>query len=649
MSWIIFQNPSALFFVPLAALPLVIHLFRHHKAKVLPFPSIILLKSTHTRTWQRSRLQEWLLLLTRMILLLLLVLLTARPSANFSLPGWLAARQASLVMIIDNSASMSTIKGDSSLMAMAKASSAKFVSGLDSESRVAVICGSKGNELLCGLSSPKGAADRIKSMEQTTLGTDLAGAVIKADEILSSAGGGASSVVIYSDFRKNSFNNTGISLPELRSTVQLNLVETALERPGKNLEWRSVRFYPLKKRLIIQGKTGQETEVELLTEGKILLRSKIRPDTAGNFSTSLYWEGFQKCFLECSKDDMPLDDRYYLPSGKNENVSVLLSAEESGILTKAFAALSAAGYKLTLKDNPNATDIFGSDLIVVAGKRISGIGRTILAAVNKGAGLLVIPPENALAEDYNKLLSGLSPDLVISGISSKQAGKKAQGLEFGTERLFSDISSRDLRHINVYKYWQTNSKKPALLTIGNKDKGLLMVDYGEGKAAIWLFGTESGMTDAGFHPVFLTAINQVCQNILRTDAEAYQTGQYLTGYSKLTGPSGKKALGIAGEQGGIKWLLSDAGHYVGSKGISDLQIAANIPAEESNLLPLEEKEIKQIMGKNKWNFGKTAIKQPIGITNMNNIFFILIGLFLMLELALRSKLKIFLKNPLTTQ
>ncbi len=649
MNLISFQNPAALFFLPLAALPLVIHLFRHHRAKVIPFSSILLLKSTHTKTWKRSRLQEWLLLAVRTMILLLLVMLMAGPSVKADLPSWMAPPEMALALIIDNSASMSAIEGDSSNLSQARSAALNLCSTLSPGSRVAVVCGSQGNKILCSQADPAEAARKIVSIEQTDLGTDLAGAVLKADILLSNAGQSGASISVFSDFGKNCFGDNAEPLPALKSAAVLSLVPAGRAGPGKNLEWRRVRFYSLKKRLIIQGKTAPDLEqnLSLVKDGRIAYQARIKPDSDGNFSAGLGWDGRGQSFLECSPDDMPLDDRHYLPPNTNDSINALLITEASDILKQAFIALSAAGYKLKIQSRPASEDITTSDLIVVAGRSLTGLNSGLLEAANNGAGLLIIPPEKAVINDYNNLLSNLSPELQINGMSDDLLPK---ALDLGSEEYFQDINSRDLRHISIYKYWRVRTKHPALLTIDRKFPGLAMIDQGSGKAGIWLFGTEPGMTDIGFHPAFLALLNQTCRGLVRSVDSGFLTGHFLTDatIAGLTGPDGKRISGIPDQRGQAQWPLEKAGLYSASRTTGIRPLAVNIPPGESDLRPLDEAELAKIIKNNRWSRQISSPKTPTGKRELNNILLLLTGLFLMSELMLRSKLKIFLKKPLTT-
>jgi len=650
MNLISFQNPAALLFLPLAALPAVIHLFRHNRAKVIPFPSVILLRSTLTRTWRRSRLQEWLLLITRTIILLLLVLLMAGPSANIVLPAWLAPHRMSLGLVIDDSASMSVIEGDSSLLSRARTEAIKLVSGLDPASRVVVIGGSQGNEIICGLSTPAEAVKSLLSVDQTALGTDLSGGVLKADVLLSNAGANSAEIFVFSDLCRNCFGGRKDPLPALRSKAAITMFKTERKDPGKNLEWRNVKYYPLKKRLIIQGKTAQQVQISLIRDGQVVYQTNIVPDSTGDFSAGLGWDGAGRCFLECSDDDMPLDDRFYLPSGIGGSIRVLLIAEEEGVLFRAFSALASADYRFRFASHPDTRDIAASDLVVVAGRNLYDLTSALAEAVKNGTGLLIMPPEKANMADYNRLLAGLTPDLRIEGMAAKEPlPAAAWSIEFGPESYFQDISSRDLRHISVYKYWQIKPAKPALLTVGLTAPGLLTVDRGKGKAAIWLFGVESGMTDIGFHPAFLAVLNQLCHGLTRSGNGGYTTGQLLSspGLSGLKSPQGVKVTGLSGSNG-IEWPLKETGFYTADKNGLAVSLAVNIPPDESDLSFLSEDQLKNIMKNATWKRQNSLGLRLVGRSDLRNLLLLLTGLFLMLELVLRSKLKIFLKNPLTT-
>ncbi len=67
--------------LPLAALPLVLHLMQRREPPTLDFPAVRYLVQVTEQHQKRLRLKHWLLLLIRTLLILGLILAAAGPSA----------------------------------------------------------------------------------------------------------------------------------------------------------------------------------------------------------------------------------------------------------------------------------------------------------------------------------------------------------------------------------------------------------------------------------------------------------------------------------------------------------------------------------------------------------------------------------------
>lgn len=99
-----FLYPSILFFSGLIALPIIIHLFRFRKFRIVYFSNLRFLRDATLETRSRSRLKHLLVLLCRILTLLALVFAFSQPFV----PGGLDQNQSRSVvaLYIDNSFSM---------------------------------------------------------------------------------------------------------------------------------------------------------------------------------------------------------------------------------------------------------------------------------------------------------------------------------------------------------------------------------------------------------------------------------------------------------------------------------------------------------------------------------------------------------------
>lgn len=101
-----FLFASALFALPIAGLPVVLHLLFRKKSPVVQFSTIRFIKSSLQRTAARRRVQRWLLLACRALLLLLLIWAIAQPAHRVA-ANWLGSAKSPIAaIVVDTSYSM---------------------------------------------------------------------------------------------------------------------------------------------------------------------------------------------------------------------------------------------------------------------------------------------------------------------------------------------------------------------------------------------------------------------------------------------------------------------------------------------------------------------------------------------------------------
>ena len=83
-----FLHPWVLAALPLAALPIILHLLKRREPPTVPFPAVRYLRTATEEHQRRFRLQNWLLLLVRSLLIVALILAAAGPGLPLSgVPG----------------------------------------------------------------------------------------------------------------------------------------------------------------------------------------------------------------------------------------------------------------------------------------------------------------------------------------------------------------------------------------------------------------------------------------------------------------------------------------------------------------------------------------------------------------------------------
>lgn len=98
----LFANPAFLWALPVAALPVIFHLFLRVRKRPRPFSTLMFFHRIDPRLSARKRIREWVILLLRTLLILLALLALARPRW---FAGW-GGGSVSIVLVVDNSGSM---------------------------------------------------------------------------------------------------------------------------------------------------------------------------------------------------------------------------------------------------------------------------------------------------------------------------------------------------------------------------------------------------------------------------------------------------------------------------------------------------------------------------------------------------------------
>src|SRR6187401_1923992 len=112
-----FLNPLLLWALPLAAVPIVIHILNRRRFKKVPWAAMEFLLAAMKRNRKRLRMEQWLVLLLRTLAVLLLVALVSRPQLG---GGGLLSARVHHIVVLDDSASMTQRSGSTTLFVKAQ-------------------------------------------------------------------------------------------------------------------------------------------------------------------------------------------------------------------------------------------------------------------------------------------------------------------------------------------------------------------------------------------------------------------------------------------------------------------------------------------------------------------------------------------------
>ena len=133
-------SPSALVFLFFISVPILIHILNRFYVKKVDFSTIRFIKSLKNSALKKLKFKKVILLLTRIGIISALVVLLARPVTKGFMPGWLSAELDSrLLLVIDNSSSMSGNNNGKTLLDLSKKAAISIPQIFDKNTFISII------------------------------------------------------------------------------------------------------------------------------------------------------------------------------------------------------------------------------------------------------------------------------------------------------------------------------------------------------------------------------------------------------------------------------------------------------------------------------------------------------------------------------
>ncbi len=204
-----FLNPFFLFGLLAAAIPLVIHLWSLRQAVTVDFSSLMFLVAAHRQNVRRLQLKQLLLLLLRMLIVALIALALARPFLTLGLPLAAVRAKTDVVIVLDNSYSMSYQDVDGVWFAKAKTLATDILRSLRHGDSASLILMSDIPQPVFRQLTPdvESVIAAIQKAEVSYRATNVQPSIELAHEILSESTQQNKELYLISDFAQNGWDN----------------------------------------------------------------------------------------------------------------------------------------------------------------------------------------------------------------------------------------------------------------------------------------------------------------------------------------------------------------------------------------------------------------------------------------------------------
>ena len=378
---IVFQTPGLLWLLPLAATPVLFHLFFRVRARKLAFPALLFFLAANPRMGARRKLREWLTLAFRCLALLCILFALPRPMLRGT-----GSASPILLVLIDDSASMaaSSPTGESRLDRAISGATALLADKAIHSAAVATTV--QDPDCTFPDSTQDDTSQLIATIASLTP-TDASGAAAAALARLGDAvGKGAShpcEAHVFTDLQSTDWLRAGGTAPALPIGTELFIHDVAREEDRAGTVAIASIAPPPRSPVAGRAWTAQ---VELVNRGA--RAADVTVDSAIDDST-------------------PKRQAISIPANSRKEATVLFNGGPSG-LARAHVALGGQAAA------PGSTAWIGVEVVQTATAWLAGTSRT--------HGLLA----PALSPDGPGALTGLATmEVATSGLPSLLAGDTA--------------------------------------------------------------------------------------------------------------------------------------------------------------------------------------------------------------------------------
>ena len=510
-----FRNASLLWWLPLALLPLVIHLLNRLRRKSVEWGAMQFLLTSHAARNKRILLEEMALLAVRVLVLAALVSAAARPFIRNPYFGGEGRTRQDVAVVLDASGSMALRQGNMTQFERAVAMAEEVIDALGDGDTVSVILAgpaprglSERPEFLSD-ESRESLKDRLAGLRPTAGGLDMIRALDKAQDMLASGRYAHKQLLVITDgqaegwraeeARRWQFLRQAMSEAAVQPKVRVLVVGASTGRvtnaavAGVELDRRVVGTDRPVGIRVTATNTGTETitdrSVELFVDDRKTADQELGQLQPGASNTLEFSHQFGQAGSHLirarltGEDQIDLDDGAYFAVEVYDRLGVLLvdgapSARPLGSETSYLAAALdptevegepridylADAKTIELSETETADP---SDCRVVVLANVARLGERFLGRltqfVRDGGGLLITPGDLVDVDWYNARLyadgEGLLPCQLgqpVGDAVKRDAGQTlaAGASEHAAVRLSADREKTDIAKVQAFRWFK---------------------------------------------------------------------------------------------------------------------------------------------------------------------------------------------------
>lgn len=535
----VFLNPTVLFGLLAASIPVILHFLNLRKIKKVEFSSLAFLKELQKSKIKKIKFKQWLLLLLRILIIVFLVSSFARPTIeSIGINGTGSIAKTTAIFILDDSYSMSVVDENGSHFNHAKSIISNLLSTFNDGDELKLILTSD-PEIIVDFNNYNLSSKLIPSFDPSYVSRPLVSAINTASSIITGSQNLNKEVYILSDFQtttsslngKNSENN----IQAFSENTKLYLFEFNCDEVN-NLAVSDLisdnQIFELNKEISILASVTNFADSEfndvlisVFLNGEITAKKNfsIRPGTTDLLSnkTTLKQTGVIELLAELEDDEIEHDNRAFNTLTVTEKVKILVLEEnpaDSKYIDFALTTSSQGIFQVTKSSISkfNSTELNSYDCVFLfESSNYSNLNR-LNEYVKNGGRIVIIPGSDSKGGSFNSFLS----EFEITGygtrqnLSNENQFNSFEDIDFKHPifaNLFKDSKEIQIESPKINSFIKNSQTGKGVNIIALLDGSSFLTEYYSGDGRIFIFSVAPTLSWSDFpiKSIFAPLINRI--------------------------------------------------------------------------------------------------------------------------------------------
>ena len=551
----VFLNPTILFGLIAASIPVILHFLNLRKIKKVEFSTLAFLKELQKTKIKKIKFKQWLLLLLRILIILFLVSSFARPTLeSVTISGTGSVAKTTAVFILDDSFSMSIVDESGSYFNQAKQIIGDLTSDFNDGDEIVLILTSN-PESFVRLRDKNSSAQEIRKINISYITKSLNASIEKASEIINSSINFNKEVYIFSDFQESTLlsKNAKNSKTYFDESTKLYLFKFG-GKNVKNLALNNLvsnnQIFELKKEIGFTASvtnfsqnTISDALLSLFLNGKINAHQNFSVPAGATklltFKTTLKEKGLIELIAELEDDEIEQDNVFYNIINVPKEINVLIISDNDADSKYVKLALSTSSEKVfkidkIVSSRINSVNLNNYDCIFLFGINNNSETEKLTRFVKEGGRMIIMPGVNSNGKTLNEILVSLKVPpfkgkMTISNTGQFNSFEKINFKHPIFQNLFEDNTKPKINSPEITSYLKNTPAGKGETIIALLDGSSFLSEYKLKEGRILLFNVAPVLSWSDFPlksifaPIISRSVHYLTSN--RNGAKKYLAGE----------------------------------------------------------------------------------------------------------------------------